>query len=111
MDALSTNRTQRLQLLVDKIAKGDTRTLDDVYDLLEWGMFGPEVFGQFGLGLSGYVFRQSPIGVRMTVKVIESGVPLVAFISCVTTTACIEQMFDLLYAHRLKWQKDRYPWI
>jgi len=47
----------------------------------------------------------------MTVKVVESGVSLVAFVTAATTMGSIEHMFYLLESEKLKWQKDKYPWI
>lgn len=107
----STEREERIDHLVKKLQANDAQTLDYVEDLLLFGLYGQDVLSQFGLGLKGFVFRQSRTNVLMTVKAVEGGVPLVAFITAATTMGCIEQMFDLLYNSRLKWQKDRYPWV
>lgn len=104
-------REQRLEALIVKASQGDRRVIESLKDLLTWGLYSPSVFSQFGYGLSGFVYRQSAGGVRSTVKVVESGVPLVAFVSSATTAGNVEQMFDLLFEGRLKWQKDKYPWI
>lgn len=104
-------REQVISDTIDKLANKDRVHLDATRDLLTWGFYGPSVFSQFGMALAGFVFRQLNGNCQMTVKVVEQGVPLVAFVSSHTTTGCIEQMFDLLWAGRLKWQKDKYPWI
>ena len=108
---LGTKDDKELGAIIEQLALGDEDTLDRVDSLLMWGLYGHRVLSQFGLGLCGYVFRQSRTNVLMTVKVEESGVPLVGFITSATTIGCIEQMFDLLAGGRLKWQKDKYPWI
>ena len=109
--SLETEREQYISNLVTKLAKGDGQTLEQLDDYLMWGFYVQDVFSQFGLGYLGSVLRQSRTNVLMTVKATENGVPLVAFISSGTTIGCIEQMFDLLWAGRLKWQKDKYPWV
>lgn len=106
-----TDIEQRLDALIDSLADGDRDTLQYTRDLLTWALYGPTVLTQFGYGLSGYVFRQRNGGTLMTVKVSESGIPLVAWISSATPRGCIEQMFSLLFEDRLKWQKDKFPWI
>lgn len=102
---------QRLKALMAQLSRGEPNTVDHIEDLVRFGFYGQNYFSQFGLGLSGFVFRQRPNSVRTTVKVNESGVPLVAFITSATTMGSIEQMFDLLFAEKLKWQKDKFPWI
>jgi hypothetical protein len=102
---------QRLESLIDKLCDRDKESIEYVEDLLRWGLYGQDVFSQFGLGLSGFVFRQRNGSTLLTVKATEAGVPLVAFVTSATTRGCVEQMFDLLYAGRLKWQRDKYPWI
>lgn len=109
--SLETFRQERLQVLINRVAAKDDRTLGDLEDLLLWGFYGTDVFSQFGMGLSGYVIRQRRESTVLTVKATESGVPLVAFVTSGSTMGCIEQMYDLLFAGKLKWQKDKYPWI
>lgn len=100
----------RIDHIIDRVADRDKQYVDDVGDLLLWGYYGPDVLSQFGFGLSGWVFRQGRGTCVMTVKVVESGVPLVAFITSGTTRGCIRQLFDCLERETVKWQKDRYPW-
>lgn len=109
--SVQTKNEQRVWALIDRIADRDKSAIDSVFDLLTWGHYGHLVFSQFGYRLDGYVFRQSPGGVVSTVKVNESGVPLVGFVSAASTMGCISKMLDLLWAERVKWQKDKYPWI
>lgn len=108
---LEQERTQRINHIIDQIASRDKAYLNDLQDLLLWAFYGQETLSQFGLGLKGWVFRQRYGSTVMTVKVTEEGVPLVGFVTAATTRGCIEQMFDLLYAGRMTWQKDKYPWI
>ena len=111
MSNLADKRLERIDALIDKVKLGDRATIEWMSDLMLWALYGPEELSQFGYGLSGWVFRQRQGSTLMTVKVVESGTPLVAFISAATPRGCIEQMFGLLYAERLRWQKDKYPWI
>lgn len=108
--SLESKHEQYIENLVDKLTTGSKGEIQQVGDYLLFGLYGPSVFSQFGLGLVGFVCRQRPGSVLLTVKVTESGVPLVAFVTSATTMGCIEQMFDLLWAGRLKWQKDKFPW-
>lgn len=108
---LQEKREQRVWALIDKVAGRDKETVSDVFDLLEWGFYGQDVLSQNGLGLCGWVFRQRLGSVLTTVKVLESGVPLVGFVSSATTIGCISKVLDLLAEDRMKWQKDKYPWI
>lgn len=108
---LSTKREQRVWAIIDQLASKDKKAVDDCFDLLTWGWYGQQVLSQFSMGLSGYVFRQLPGSVRMSVKVVESGIPLVGFINSGTTTGCVRQFYDLLWDSRVSWSKDKYPWI
>ena len=108
---LRTKREQRVWAIIDKLASKDSQTVDETFDLLTWGWYGREALSQFDYGLSGYVFRQLPGSVRMSVKLIEGGVPLVGFVNSGTTTGCVRQFYDLLWDNRLKLAKDKYPWI
>lgn len=108
--SLETELEQRLDGLMAQVRGNDRVTVRVVSELCRWGFYGQKVFSQMGLGLSGSVFRQRPGSVQMTVKVSEGGIPLVAWVTSSCTTGCIEQMFDLLYADKLKWQKDKFPW-
>lgn len=102
---------EQVDKIVESLASRDARAIERTKDILLWSLYGQNVLSQFGMGLSGWVFRQYRTHVLLTCKVLESGTPLVAFVSGSSTTGCIEQMFDSLYSERLKWQKDKYPWI
>lgn len=106
-----TNYEQWVDHIIERLASRDQRYIEDVQDILVWAYYGQRVFSQFGFGYCGCVLRQSRDSVKGTVKVLEEGVPLVAFVTSATTTGCISRTMDLLYAEKLKWQKDRYPWI
>lgn len=108
---IETNSATRVQSIIEHLVSNDQRYIDDTSDLLLWGYYGPEVLSQFGYGYSGAIFRQHRDSTKMTVKVTDSGVPLVAFITSASTTGCVRRFFDLLHADKLKWQKDKYPWI
>lgn len=108
---LETKYEQRVWALIDKLADKDKSAIEQMFDLVLWGHYLPQVLANFGLGYAGCVFRQRAGSTVLTVKVVESGVPLVAFINSYTTIGGIEQMFDLLWSSRLKWQKDKFPWI
>lgn len=101
----------RVWHIIERLEERDKRYIDSNFDLLTWAWYGQEALSQFDLGLSGWVFRQQRESVRATVKVVESAVPLVAFITSGTTTGCIRQFYDLLWADKVTWQKDKYPWI
>lgn len=109
--ALDTKYEQRLNVLIDRVGNREPEYVDEVWDLLLWSHYGQECFSQFGYGVYGWNFRQLNGSTRLTIKAVESGVPLVAFITSATPRGCIEQMFGMLEAGRLKWQKDRYPAI
>lgn len=84
-----------------------SRTLATVV-LLE---YGTEYLSTFGLGLCGLSVRLTREDSLLTVKVIESGIPLVAFVTSRTPTGSIERYLDMLESGRLQWHKDKYPWI
>lgn len=109
--SVETKYDEKVWQLIDDLESKDKRGIEQTFDLVLWGHYVQEVLSQFGLGYQGSVFRQRSGSSVMTIKVVESGVPLVAFITSHTTMGCIEQMFSLLWADRLKWQKDKYPWI
>lgn len=83
---------------------------DDLEDLLLFVVYGPSVLSQSGYHLGGYTCRQKNDQWLLTVKVTESSIPLVVFITGQTPTACIRQFWRLWENDRLKWSKDRYPW-
>lgn len=100
-----------VQRTLSQIADSVPRTVNQVTDILCFVQYLPDILGQFGMGYSGCIIRQRRDSVLMSIKVVDSGTPLVGFITSHTTTGCVEQMFDLLYNDRLRWQKDKYPWI
>lgn len=82
-----------------------------VEDLLTFCQYGHDVLSQFSMGLCGYTFRHNHANVLMTVKVLEGNTPLVAFVTSQTTTGCVTKFLDLLFQSKLKWQRDKFPWI
>lgn len=108
---VGTRITQRLNHYIDRIADNDQEYIDDVWNILMWGLYGRDVLSQFGYGVYAWNFRQLNGNTQLVLKATESGVPLVAFITGASTMGCIEQMFDLLETGHLKWQKDKYPAI
>lgn len=102
-------------LLVESaIKKSGTYGLEyseGVEDLLLLYLCGQKVHSQNGLGLCGWAVRQSRDNTLLTLKVLESGVPLVAFLTSHTPMGCVEQYWRLFEADRVKWRKDQYPWI
>lgn len=82
-----------------------------VEDLLTFCIYGHTVLSQFDMGLCGYTFRHNRVNVLLTVKVLESDTPLVAFITATNATGCVSKFLDLLFASKVKWQRDKYPWI
>jgi len=111
LDTQLTTYEAGVQRTLSDLARGEKITVKQVTDILYFTQYGQSVFSQFDYGLNGFVVRQRHDSVLLTVKLNESGVPLVGYITSHTTTGCIEQMFDLLFAERLRLQKDKYPWI
>lgn len=109
--SLDDKYTKRLNHIIDRIADSDKEYIDEIWDLLLWSHYGQDVFSQFGYGVYAWNFRQQNGSTRLTIKAMEGGVPLVAFVSSATPRGCVEQMFGLLEHGTLKWQKDRYPAI
>lgn len=103
--------TKRLNHIIDRVADKDKEYIDEVWDLLMWSHYGQDAFSQFGYGVYAWNFRQLNGSCRLTIKAVESSVPLVAFISGATPRGCVEQMFGSLERGTLKWQKDKYPGI
>lgn len=84
---------------------------DDLRDLILFHSYGQKVFSQLGLGLQGWVCRQRNGTSLLTVKVIDSGTPLVAFITSATPTGCVSKLFNLVEKDAVNYAKDKYPWI
>lgn len=82
-----------------------------VEDLLILCEYGHKVLSQFSMGLCGYTFRHNHANTLLTVKVTEGDTPLVAFVTAPTTVGCVSKFIDLLFANKVKWQRDKYPWI
>ena len=72
---------------------------------------GTEYLAEFGLGFCGHSVRLTRTDCLLTVKAIEGGIPLVAFVSSRTTMGSMLQFMDLLESGRLQWHRDKYPWI
>lgn len=101
----------RCASILSELERKEPRTTQQVADLLLWGYYAPQTFAEFGMGYQGCVLRQRADSCLLTVKVVESGTPLVGFVSASTTTGSIERLFDALFEYRVKWQRDKYPWI
>ena len=84
---------------------------DLVTDLLLLLYYPNEYLANFGIQFCGLSLRQNRTDVLMTVKVLDSGTPLVGFITSATTIGCVEKFLDLLEADRVTWTKDKFPWI
>lgn len=108
--SLETKREEYISNLVSKLHLGSGSSLEQLDDYLMWGFYVQEVYSQFELGYEGAVFRQSRDCVRMTTKVTEGGVPLVGFITSGSTIGCIQKSLDLLWAGRVNWMRDKFPW-
>jgi len=104
-------RLEKIGHLLKSAANGGADDKALLEALLTLHIYGQEEHSQFGMGLSGWVMRQSRGETLLTVKVTESGVPLVAYITSYSPTGSIEKYLDMLEDSRVKWSKDRYPWI
>lgn len=102
---------KELEVATDQWNDGRIVHKDDLRDLLLLHHYGHKVFSQFGLGLCGWVLRQRNGETLLTVKVVESGTPLVVFITSATPMGCVSKLFDLLERDRLTFARDKYPWI
>lgn len=108
---LDTKIQEEVDVILSR-AKDDNdadRTL--VLDLVTFCTYGHQVLSQFGMGLCGFSIRHNRTSVLMTIKSLEGDTPLVAFITSGSTTGCVSKFLDLLYENRVKWQRDKYPWI
>lgn len=83
----------------------------DLENLLLFVTYGQKVLSQSHTTLDGFVFRRKLDQWLLSVKAHEGETPLVVFITSDTTTGCIVRFWDLYENDRLKWVKDRYPWI
>jgi hypothetical protein len=101
----------RVHHIIDQLSEGDKQHIEQVFDVILWALYGQDVLSQSGKGVYGWNFRQSNGRMTLVIKAIESGVPLVAFVTAITPIGCIEQMFDLVEKEKLRWQRDRYPAI
>lgn len=91
----------------------DKRVIDDqdLEDLLYFCIYAKRVFSQNGWEFQGWVCRQQGEQVVITVKAKEGDTPLVAFITSQTTISGIRQFWRLWEDDRLRWSRDKYPWI
>lgn len=101
----------RVENILDKVASRDKVYVDSVFDLVLWANYGQDVLSQFGYSVYSWGFRHKNGMTRLSIKAVESGVPLVAFVSSASPTGCIEQLFTLLEKGGVRWQKDKYPSI
>jgi hypothetical protein len=83
-------------------------TADDLYDVLALMVHHHAVFVNSGHTLSGFSFRQQPTQWLLTVKVKETGTPLVVFVSGENPTGCVRRFFNLYTSDRLSWVRDKY---
>lgn len=99
----------RCTALIAQMRDGPPERVDDAWDLLMWVLYGPDVLSQSGMGLTGWSLRQRPGSWIMTIKVIDSGTPLVGFVTTGSPMGCIVRLLDLLENDGIRWQKDKYP--
>jgi len=71
----------------------------------------PNVLTNLGMTYKGFVSRQKNGQTLLTIKAAEGDTPLVVFITSDTTMGCMVRFLDLLEDDRLKWVRDRFPWI
>lgn len=81
---------------------------DDLYDLLALMVHHHLLFVNSGHSLSAFSFRQKNQQWLLTIKVHESGTPLVAFITANKPTGCVRRFLNLYTSDRLSWVRDRY---
>lgn len=91
----------------------DKRVIDDIdlQTLLLFMLYLPKVFSQNDSRLCGFSCRRKHAQTLLTVKAVESGLPLVAFVTANSPIGCMSRFLDLLEDDRLTWNKDKYPWI
>ena len=109
--SLDSKLLESVDRILDRAKRDVDGYTDGVGDLVLLHHYGQKCFSQFGLGLCGWTLRQQGNNHLLTVKVVESGIPLIAYITSHTPTGCIEQMFYMLESGKLRWSRDRYPWI
>lgn len=90
----------------------DTRIIGptDLESMLLFWLYMPNVLSQNGLQYRGAIFRQKEQQTLLTVKVVESGTPLVVFITSNNSTGCMVRFWNLFEDDKLSWVRDRYPW-
>lgn len=99
-----------LQAAMEQWTDGRCIEAIDLECLLMFVLYVPKVLSQFGIRYCGHVCKRVHMQTRMTVKVIEDGVPQVVFITAKDTIGCMHRFLDLLEDDRLTWRPDRYPW-
>lgn len=102
---------QRAITDVEKCVTEKSPYTEGPHDLVLLHNYGTNVFSQIGLGLCGWTLREQGQNWLMTVKVIEGGTPLVAYITSRSPTGCVEQLFYMLESDKVRWHRDQYPWI
>lgn len=85
--------------------------VEDLEDLLYFWSYVPKVCSQLGLQFKGFQLRHKRDLWLLTVKVMESGTPLIVFLSAATTMGCVRLFVSQLQDDRVNWRKDKYPWI
>ena len=73
--------------------------------------YGPEKLANFGLGFCGLSVRHTRDDALLTVKAIESGTPLVGFVTSRTAMGSVQRFVEMLETGRVNWIRDKYPWI
>ena len=99
-----------VERILDRAADSDQAYTDGVEGLCLLHIYGQKVFSQIGMGLCGWSLRQKGHNWLLTIKVVDSGTPLIAYISSHTPTGCVEQLFYLLESDKVSYHVDRYPW-
>lgn len=82
---------------------------DDLYDVLALMVQHYEIFVKSGYSLSGFAFRQKASQWLLTVKVKETGTPLVVFVTGENPTGCIRRFWNLWQNDKLSFVRDKYP--
>ena len=88
----------------------DHRIIEDgeLYALLMLMVYQYDWFVNSGYSLRGFSFRQRDGRWLLTVKVSESGTPLVVFVTAENPTDCVYRFYSLAFEDRLSWVRDRY---
>ena len=82
---------------------------DDLFDILALMIYHYDCFVNSGYTLTGFSFRQKAGQWLLTVKVKESGTPLVVFVTGENPTGCVRRFWNLWVNDRLAFVRDRFP--